>query len=93
MSIERLIIDSDEILEGNSESAGGLGCEALDDSLRPEVLAILAGGCCTKISGREVVDPSVVGGLLVSYLHKGAGKEGLVGIPPSEGGIYGASEA
>ena len=53
--------------EGNSES---VGCsEALDDSPGPEVLALLAGGCGTELSGREVVAPRVVGGLLVSYLR------------------------
>ena len=55
------------MLEGSSESAGALatggsGCGALDDSTGPEVLALLA-------EGREVVTPSVVGGLLVSYLR------------------------
>ena len=65
MSIGRLIIDSGDRSKGTLESAGGSGCEALDDSPRPEVLAILAGGRCTELSGCEVVTPGVVGGLLV----------------------------
>ena len=77
MSIGRLIIDSGDISKGNSESAGaracvvigGLGCEALDDSPKPEVLALLAGRRRTKLLGHEVVAPGVVGGLLISYLH------------------------
>ena len=66
MTIGRLIIDSGDMSKGNSESTGG--SEALDDLLGPEVLALLAEGCRTKLSGREVVVPRVVGGLLVSYL-------------------------
>ena len=50
VSIGRLIIDPDDMLKGSSESTGaracvtirGSGCEALDDSLGPEVLALLA---------------------------------------------------
>ena len=57
VSIARLIIDPGDISEGNSESAGaracvatgGSGCEALDDSLGPEILAFLAGGRCTEL--------------------------------------------
>ena len=69
-----LIINSDDMLEGSSESTGALaiggsGCGALDDLPRPEVLAFLVGGRHTKLSGREVVAPSVVGSLLVSYLR------------------------
>ena len=41
VSIGRLIIDSGDMSEGNSESTGG--SKALDDSLRLEVLALLAG--------------------------------------------------
>ena len=63
-----LIIDSGDMLEGSSESARGLGYEALDDSPRPEVLALLAGGRCIELSGREVVALGVVGGFFVSYL-------------------------
>ena len=69
MSIGRLIIDSDDMLEGNSQSVGGSCCEALNDSPGPKVLALLAGGCCTELSRRKVVASSVVGGLLVSYLR------------------------
>ena len=69
VSIERLIIDSGDMLEGTSESAGSLGCEALDDSPGPEVLALLAGRHRTEISGGEVVAPGIVGGLLMSYLR------------------------
>ena len=66
VTIRRLIINSGDMLEGNSQSVGGL--EALADSPGPEVLAFLAGGHHTKLSGCEVVVPRVVGGLLVSYL-------------------------
>ena len=69
MSIECLIIYSGDMSKGNSEFVGGSGCEALDDSLGPEVLALLAGGRRNELSGREVVAPGVVGGLLVSYLR------------------------
>ena len=69
VSIGCLIIDLGDMSEGSSESARGLGYEALDDSPRPEVLALLAGGRCIELSGREVVAPGVVGGLLVSYLR------------------------
>ena len=99
MSIARLIIDPGDITEGNSEFAGaqacvaigGSGCEALDDSLGPEILAFLAGGRRTELWGCEAVAPCVVDGLLVSYLREGAEDERLVGTPPSEEGIYGAS--
>ena len=69
LTIGHLIIDSDNMLGGNSECTGGLGYEALDDSLGLEVLTLLVGGRHTELSGREVVAPSVVGGLLISYLH------------------------
>ena len=89
VTIGRLIIDSSDKSVGNLES---VGCsEARDDSPRPEVLALLARGHHTELSGREVVAPEVVGGLLVLYLRWEAGEEGLVGAPPSESGIYGAS--
>ena len=73
MSIRGLIIDSGDMSKGSSESTGaqacvaigGSGCEALDDSLGPEVLALLVGGRHTELSGREVVTPGVVGGLLI----------------------------
>ena len=68
VSIGRLIIDSDDMLEGNSQSVGGSGCEALNDSPGPKVLALLDEGLRTELSGREIVASSVVGGLLVSYL-------------------------
>ena len=67
VSIGRLIIDSDDRSVGTSESV--IGSEALDDSLGPEVLALLAGGRRTELSGREVVAFGVVGGLLVWYLR------------------------
>ena len=67
MTIGRLIIDSGDRSVGNLES---VGCsEALNDSPGPEVLALLAGRRCFKLSRREVVAPGIVGGLLVSYLH------------------------
>ena len=57
MSIERLIIDPGDMLEGSSKSIGaracvaigGSDCEALDDSPRLEVLALLAGGHRTEL--------------------------------------------
>ena len=67
VSIGRLIMDSSDRSEGTSKSAGG--SEGLDDLPGPEVLALLAGGRRTELSGREVVAPGVVGGLLVSYLR------------------------
>ena len=69
VSIGLLIIDSSDMLEGNSESVGGSGCEALDDLPGLEVLARLVGRHRTELSRREVVAPSVVGGLLVSYMR------------------------
>ena len=67
VSIGCLIIDAGDRLVGTSEeSVGGSGCEALDDSPGPEVLALLVGGCRIELSGREVVTLGVVGGLLVS---------------------------
>ena len=67
MTIGRLIIDSGDMSEGNSESSGG--SEALGDSPGPKVLALLAGRRRTELSGREVVTLGVVGGLLISYLR------------------------
>ena len=67
VSIGRLIIDSGDRSVGTSESAGG--SEALDDSLVPEIVALLAGGRRTELSGCKVVAPGVVGGLLISYLR------------------------
>ena len=69
VSIGRQIIDSGDRSEGTSESARALGCETLDDLLRPEVLALLAGGHHTELSRSEVVAFGVIGGLLVSYLR------------------------
>ena len=66
VSIGRLIIDSDDRSVRTSESV--IGSEALDDSLGPEVLALLAGGRRTKLSGHKVITLGVVGGRLVSYL-------------------------
>ena len=91
VTIGCLIIDSGDRLVGTSESAGGL--EDLDDSLRPEVLTLLAGGRCIELSRCEIVAPGVVGGLLISYLRRGAGAEGPMSSPPSERGIRGASVA
>ena len=67
VSIGHLIIHSGDMSEGNSESIGG--SKALDVSLRPEVLALLAGWRRTELLRCEVVAPGVVGGLLVTYLH------------------------
>ena len=91
VTIGRLIIDSDDKVEGNSESFGG--SEALNDSPGLELLAFLAWGRLTELSGREVVSPRVVGGLLISYMRWEAGEEGLMAFPPSEGGILEASMA
>ena len=68
VSIRCLIIDSSDRPEGTSESAGGLGCEALDDTPGPQVLTLLAGWRHTELSGHEIVAPGVVDGLLISYL-------------------------
>ena len=67
VTIGRLIINSGDMSKGKSESVGGL--EALDDSLGPEVLALLARGRRTELSRHEVVAHGVVGGLLLSYLR------------------------
>ena len=67
VTIGRLIIVSGDMSEGTSKSVGG--SEALDDSLGPKVLALLARGCRTELSGHEVVAPGVVGGLFVSYMR------------------------
>ena len=89
VTIGHLIIDFGDRSVGNSVSAR---CsEALDDSLGPEVLALLARGRRTELSGLKVVGPGVVGGLFVSYMCRGAGEEGPMAFLPSEGGIYGAS--
>ena len=98
VSIWCLMINPGDMSEGSSEFAraracvatGGSGCEALDDSLGPEVLAFLVGGHSIELWGCEVVTLCVVAGLLVSYLRWGAEDEGLVGTPPSEWGICGA---
>ena len=91
VTIRRLIINSGDKSKGNSESARG--SKALDDLPGPEVLTLLAGGHRTELSGREVVVPRVVGGLLVLHLRWGAGEECLLASPPSECGILGASTA
>ena len=50
VSIGCLIIDAGDRLVGTSEeSVGGSGCEALDDSHGPEVLALLARGRRTEL--------------------------------------------
>ena len=67
MTIGRLIIDSNDMSEGNLESSGG--SEALSDSPGPKVLTLLARRRRTKLSRREVVTLGVVGGLLISYLR------------------------
>lgn len=71
VTMGHLIMASGNMPEGNWESVGALGsgCEGLDDSLRPEVLALLAGGRRTELSGRQVVALGVVDGLRVSYLR------------------------
>ena len=74
VTIGRLIIDFGDMSEGSLESAralatGGSGCGALDDSPGPKVLALLAGGRHTELSGHEVVASGIVGGLLISYLR------------------------
>ena len=87
--IGRLIIDSNDMLEGNLESARG--SEALDDCPWLKVLALLAGGRRTELSEREVVAPGIVGGLLILYLCWEVGEEGPVASSPSEYGILRAS--
>ena len=67
VSIRRLIIDSGDRSVGTSKSTGD--SEALDDSLGPKVLALLAGGRYTELSRSEVVAPGIIGGLLVSYMR------------------------
>ena len=81
VTIGHLMMASDDMLEGRWKSveAWGSGCECLDDSPGPEVLALLAGVRWTELSRREEVTPGVVGGLRVVYLHWG----GLEGTPPS----------
>ena len=69
VSIGRLIIDSGDMSKGNLESTGGSGYEALDDLPGPKVLALLARGHCTELSGCEIVASGVVSGLLVSYMR------------------------
>ena len=69
VSIGHLTIDSSDRSEETLESVGASGCEALDDSLWPEVLTLLEGGHRTELSGCKVVAPGVVGGLLVLYLR------------------------
>ena len=57
VSIGLLIIDPGNMSKGSLESVGaracvatgGSGCEALDDSPRSEVLALLAGGHRTEL--------------------------------------------
>ena len=45
-----LIIDPSDMSEGSLvKSTGGSGCEALDDSLGPKILAFLAGGRRTEL--------------------------------------------
>ena len=65
----------------------------IDSGDRSEGTSESVRGRCTKLLGREVIAPGVIGGLFISYLHWGAGKEGPVATPPSEGGIRGASVA
>ena len=86
MTIGHLMTASGDMSEERWESAGARwsGCECLDDSLGPEVLALLVGVRCTKLSGG-----GEVGGLLVLYWHWG----GLEGTLPSEDGMVGASGA
>ena len=98
-SIEHLIIDLDDMSEGSIISAGARAGAAtgdssywaLDDSPRVEVLALLAEGRLIELWGLWVVPPSVVAALLISYLRWGGGEEGIMGTPPSVGGIWGHS--
>ena len=91
VTIGHLMMASGDVPEGRWESEGTreLGCASLDDSLGPEVLALLARVRCAQLSGREKAASGVVGVLRVSYLHWG----GFEGTPPSEDGMIGASGA
>ena len=82
---------SSDMPEGRWESAEarGSGCEGLNDSLGPEILALLTGVQQTELSGHEKVTSGVVGSLRVSYLRWGW----LKGTLPSEDGMVGASGA
>ena len=86
-----LMMASGDMPEGIWESVGALklGCEGLDDSPRPKVLALLAEVWRAELLGHEEVTPSVVGGLRVSYLRWW----GLEGTPPSDNGMLVASGA
>ena len=83
VTIIHLMMDFGDMLEGCWEStrAWGSSCECLDDSLGPEVLALLAGVRHTDGSGGGEVD-----GLYVLYQHRG----GLEGTPLLEEGMVGA---
>ena len=65
VTIGRLMMASGDILDGRWESARAWrsGCACLDDSLGPEVLALLGGMRCTDGSG---VEKSVVS---VSHIY------------------------
>ena len=71
VTMSHLMMASGDMPKSISESvrAFGSSCGGLDDSLGPEVLALLAGVRRAKLSGREEVALSVVGGLHVSYLR------------------------
>ena len=91
ITIGRLMMAFGNMSKGRWELAGarGLGYEGLDDSPRPEVLALLAGVRRTKLSGCEEVTSGVVDGIRVLYLRW----RGLEGTPPSEDGMVEASGA
>ena len=86
-----LMMASGDMPKGRWESvrARWSGCEGLDDSSRPKVLALLVGVWRTKLSRCEEVTPGVVDGLRVSYLHWG----GFKGTPLSKDGMVGVSGA
>ena len=71
VTIGRLMKASGDMLERRWESTGarGSGCEGLDNSPGPEVLALFVGVRCTELSRREEVAPGVVNSLRVSYLR------------------------
>ena len=61
VTIGRLMMASGDMPEWRWELAGdrGSGCECLDNSLGPEVLALLVGVQRNELSGREEVTPGV----------------------------------
>ena len=91
VTIGHLMMASGDMPEGRWELAGarGSGCEGLDNSPRPKVLALLVGVRRTELSRHEEVASGVVDGLRILYLRWG----GLEGTLPSEDGMVGASGA